>query len=160
MVIRDVFYPCPDGAHVETMFYRQCSALPHPLVIFQTSVSHCEVSTCICFMGFTMINHGRQCCRQGQLLRGCWLPSPVGTSAEADGLGMHIHTGQRAGFEAFTVCFGGGDTPEKTVVKGECMFPGQRLAPMHFLSVTPESFKPCRRFLMEPFIPIKGFSEY
>lgn len=69
---------------------------------------------------------------------------------ETDGPGTHRHTGQRAGFEAFTVCFGvGGDSPESTltVVKGECTFPGQRLAPMPFLSVTPgKSFKPCRRF--------------
>lgn len=48
--------------------------------------------------------------------------------------------GAKRGFEAFPVCFGGGDTPEKTltVVKGDIyMFPGQRLSSMPFLSVTP-----------------------
>lgn len=82
--------------------------------LFPASVSHCEVSTRLSFLGFNTVNLHGQCCRQSScsmvlapLPHGC-----QGRRMETDGPGTHGHTGQRADFEAFTACFGGGDTPE------------------------------------------------
>lgn len=60
-----------------------------------------------------VINYHRRWSRQEQLLSGGFFPSPVGASAmewKQMAWGVHLHEGQRDGFAAFTVCFGGGDT--------------------------------------------------
>lgn len=127
-------YSCPWSPYVKTMFYRQYSILPIHSSHYpsQTSVSHCEGplasvsgdSTRLITAGSAA---GRSSCSVDVGSPPLWVPVLGNGSRWPENAHTHTHTGEELALRLLL----------SAVVKGECMFPGQRMAPMPFLCVTP-----------------------